>query len=85
MAMSLGVFLFARLFRMPQPCLVALAFPAGALLGGAASVLLAVAVIGVDPKLTSTSQILGYLAFLGVGSLSSGVLAAWFCKRVLSY
>lgn len=85
LALGSGAFLFARIFRISRPHLVALAFPVGALLGGATSVLLGAVVIGVGPRLTSAWQIFGYLAFLGVGSLSFGLLAVWCCKRVLTF
>lgn len=85
LALSLGAFLFARLFRIPRPFLVALVFPAGSVLGGAVSVLIGAAVIGAGATLTSTSQIFGYCAFLGVGSFSVGVLAVWCCKRALTF
>lgn len=85
LALGFGAFVSARLFRFPQPLLVALAFPVGAVLGSAASVLLGAVVIGVGPTLTSGPQIVGYLAFLGICSLCSGALAVWCCKRVLTF
>jgi len=78
-------YFFARIFRMSHPFLVALSFPVGAVLGGAACGLLAAVVLGSDASLTSSSQVMGYFAFLGVGSFVSGVLAAWCCRRALTF
>jgi len=82
-ALAAATFTTARVFRLSRPLLVALAFSVGAVVGGGISVLLAALVIGVGPTLTGL-QPLGYLAFLCFGSLASGALSVWCCKRVLT-
>ncbi len=84
LALCLGAFVFARLFRFPRPHLVALAFSGGAVLGAAASVLLSALVIGMGSTLNSASQIVSYLVLVGLGSLSAGAFAVWCCMRFLT-
>ena len=85
LALGCAVYLIARVLRISYPFWVALTFPSGAAVGGVACVLLCAAVLGPGATLATSSQVTGYLAFLGVGSLVSGVLAAWCCKRVLTF
>lgn len=78
-------YFFARALRISHPFLVALSFPVGAVLGGVACALLAAILLGLGAPLASSSQVMGYFTFLGVGSFVSGVFAAWCCKRVLTF
>ena len=84
LALSFGAFLIARIFRMSRPLFVAFVFPFGAVLGAVVAVLFFAIVFG-SGTLTTSSQVMGYLAFLGISSLTSGALAVWCCKRVLTF